>query len=69
MNKSKAKVMMENDTPVYISTTQIENVENYIYMGHDTITERNQDKKIHRRITADWTELIHQLQRVTFETA
>ena len=27
MNKSKTKVMMENDTPIYVNNTQIENVE------------------------------------------
>ena len=31
MNKSKTKVMMENDTP--INNTQIENVKNYVYLG------------------------------------
>ena len=30
MNKSKTKVMMENDTPVYVNNTQIEI---YIYLG------------------------------------
>ena len=33
MNKSKTKVMMENNTPIYINNTQIENVEIYIYLG------------------------------------
>ena len=27
MNESKTKVMMENDTPIYINNTHIENVE------------------------------------------
>ena len=33
MNKSKIKVMMETDTPIYANNTQIENVESYIYLG------------------------------------
>jgi len=33
MNKSKTKVMMENDTPIYVNNTQIRNVESYIYLG------------------------------------
>ena len=31
MNKSKTKVMMENDTP--INNTQIENIESHVYLG------------------------------------
>ena len=30
MNKSKKKVMMENETPMYVNNTHIENVESYI---------------------------------------
>ena len=34
MNKSKTKVMMENDTPInYVNNTQIESVESYIYLA------------------------------------
>ena len=33
MDKSKTKVMMENDTPIYVNNTQIENVESYTYLG------------------------------------
>ena len=33
MNRSKTKVMMENDTPIYVNNNQIENVESYIYLG------------------------------------
>ena len=33
MNKSMTKVTMENDTPIYVNNTQIENVESYVYMG------------------------------------
>ena len=38
MNKSKTTLMMENDTPIYVSNTQIE----------------NQDREIQRRITVRW---------------
>ena len=33
MNKSKTKVMMETDTPIYVNNTQIENVESYVCLG------------------------------------
>ena len=33
MNKSKTKVMMEADTPIYVNNTQIENVESYSFLG------------------------------------
>ena len=57
MNISKTKVMLENDTPIYINTTQIENVESYVYLGQRySIRDKNQDKEIQRRITAGWTE-------------
>ena len=32
MNKSKAKVMMENDTPIYVNNAQIRDVESCIYI-------------------------------------
>ena len=32
MNKSKTKVMMETDTPIYVNNIQIENVESYIHL-------------------------------------
>ena len=45
MNKSKTKVMMETDTPIYVNNTQIENVESYIYLGQRYSTrDKNQDK-------------------------
>ena len=54
INKSKTKVMMERDTPIYVKNTQIENVE--IYMGQIYSTrDKTQDKEIQRRITAGWT--------------
>ncbi|KAK2171627.1 hypothetical protein NP493_1050g01003 [Ridgeia piscesae] len=47
--------MMENDTPIYVNKTQIENDENYIYLGQRYSTrDKNQDKKIQRKITAEW---------------
>ena len=54
MNKSKTKVMMENDTPIYyVNNTQIENVESYFYLGQRySTTDKNQDKEIQRRIKA-----------------
>ena len=56
MNKSKTKVMKETDTPIYVNNCQIENVENYIYLGQSySIRDTNQDKKIQRKITAGWT--------------
>ena len=38
MNKSKTKVMMGNDTPIYVNNTQIENVESYVYRDRDRDT-------------------------------
>ncbi len=39
MNKSKTKVMMENDTPIHVNNTQIENVENKSTWDRDTAPE------------------------------
>ena len=56
MNKSKTKVMIENDSPIYVNNPQIENIESYIYLGERYSTrDKNQDKEIQRRITAGWT--------------
>ena len=56
MNKSKTKVMMESDTPLYVNNAQIENVASYVYMGRRYSTrDKTQDKEIQRRITAGWT--------------
>ena len=53
MNKSKTKVMMENNTPIYFSNIQIENIESYIYLGQRYSTrDKNKDKEIQRRIKA-----------------
>ena len=60
MNKSKTKLIMENDTPIYVSNTHIENVECYIYLGHRYNTRhKNQDNDIKRRITAEYTAFAH----------
>ena len=54
-NKSTTKVMMENDTTIYVNNNQIKNVESYIYLGHRYSTrDTNKNKKIQRRITAGW---------------
>ena len=59
-NKSKTKVMMENNTPIYVNNTQIENVVSYIYLEQrDSTIDKNQDKEIQRRITARWTAFAH----------
>ncbi|KAK2189076.1 hypothetical protein NP493_115g03022 [Ridgeia piscesae] len=48
--------MMENDTPIYVNNTQIENVESYIYLGQrHSNSDKIQEKEIQRRITAGWT--------------
>ena len=40
----KAKVNMGNDTPIYVSNTQIENAEGYIWLGQRYSTrDKNQD--------------------------
>ena len=54
MNKSKTKVMKENDTR-YVNNIQIENVDSYIYLPGKrySIRDKNQDKEIQRRITAE----------------
>ena len=56
INKSKTKVLMENDILMYVNITQSENVESYIYLGQRYSTrDKNQDKEIQRRITAGRT--------------
>ena len=59
MNKSKTKVIMTTDKPIYVSKTQIENVESYIYLAQRYSTrDKNQDMAIQRRITAGWTAFV-----------
>ena len=56
MNISKTKVMVEDNTPICVNNTQIENVESYVYLGQRvSLRDMNQDKEIIRRITAGWT--------------
>ncbi|KAK2187005.1 hypothetical protein NP493_181g06007 [Ridgeia piscesae] len=41
--------MTENDKPIYINNTQIENVESYVDMGQRCSTrDKNQDNEIKR---------------------
>ena len=54
MNTSKTKMMMENDTPIYVNNTQIENIESYAYLRQSNKTrEKHQGKEIQIRITVD----------------
>ena len=56
MNIPKTKIMVEDNTPIYVNNTQIENVESYVYLGQRfSLRDKNQDKEILRRITAGWT--------------
>ena len=58
MNKSKTRVMMENDKPTYVNKTQIEIDESYIDLGQRYSTRNKQNKKIkenQRRITTGRT--------------
>ncbi|KAK2170757.1 hypothetical protein NP493_1143g00035 [Ridgeia piscesae] len=48
--------MTETDTPIYVTNTQIENVESYIYLGQRySARDKYQGNEIQRRITAGWT--------------
>ena len=63
MNKSKTKVIIEHDTPIYVNNTEIENFASYIYLGQRYRTRaKEQDirdsKKNHGR-----TDSIHQAPR------
>ena len=64
MNKSKTKVMVENDTPIYVNNTQIEKVDSYIYLGQRYRTKT-------RRIAAGWTAFAkhHESSRVILDHA
>ena len=60
MNISKTKVMVEDNTQIYVNNTQIENAESYLYLGQRfSLRDKNQDKEILRRITAGWTASRH----------
>ena len=48
--------MVEDNTPIYVNNTQIENAESYVYLGQRfNLRDKNQDKEILRRITAGCT--------------
>ena len=48
--------MVEDKTSIYVNNTQTEYVESYVYLGQRfSLRDKNQDKKILRRITAGWT--------------
>ena len=51
MNKSKTKVMMENDTPIYVNNTQIVNVKATSTWDRETApeTKKKQDKEISKK--------------------
>ena len=59
MNLSTTKVMMENDTPIYVDNTETKNIESYINLGQINSTrDNNQHKEIQRRrFTAGRTAL------------
>ena len=46
MKESKINVMIENDTPIYVKNTQIENVDSYNFLGQRYSTR---DKKTKTR--------------------
>ena len=57
MCKLKTKVMMGNDTVIYINNTQIENVESYIYLG-ERYSTRDKTKTM-RFIEESWPDRRH----------
>ena len=58
--------MMENDTPTHINSTQIENVDTFIYLGlRYSARGKTQDKEFQRTITAGWTVFAnHRYERI-----
>ena len=51
INVSKIKVIMENDTSIYVNNTHIESIERCIYLGlRYSIRDKSQSKEIERRI-------------------
>ena len=50
MNMSKKKLVMGNDTPIYVNNTQIENIESYAYLGQRYSTR---DKNHPRRFKGE----------------
>ena len=55
MNIAKTKVMVVDNTTIYVNNVLIENVQGYVYLGqHYSLKEKNQDKEIQRRIMEGW---------------
>ena len=55
INIAKTKVMVVDNTLIYVNNVLIENVQGYGYLGqHYSIKEKNQDKEIQRRVMAGW---------------
>lgn len=55
MNITKTKIISNTEEPIYIDGTQLENVEEYIYLGHAIkIGKENQTAEIKRRIRLAW---------------
>ena len=55
MNIAKTKVMVVDNTPINLNSVLIVNVQGYVYLVQDyRLKEKNQDKRIQRRIMAGW---------------
>ena len=66
MNKSKTKVMMENDTPIYVKYTKTENVESYVCLGERYTPETKTKSKRFKEAVKTTTAIS---SRVTLEHA
>jgi len=53
MNTLETNLMMENDTPIYVNTSQ--NVKSYTFLTTMQGQRQKQDNEIQRRITAGLT--------------
>ena len=54
-NIAKTKVMVVDKTPINVNNVPMDNIEGYVYLGnHYSLTEKNKDKEIQRRIMAGW---------------
>ena len=60
MNKSKTKVMMENDTPIYVKNTRFENVDSYIYLGQKHQHQRQKPRQGDSKKNHGWVDSIRQ---------
>ena len=55
MKIAKTKVMVVDNTPIHVNNVLIENVVDYVYLGHRySLKEKNQGKEIQRIIMAGW---------------